>query len=126
MFIFNKKYFQFFILLFITEVYIALYVNDKFIRPYLGDVLVVILIYCFIKSFIKIKPLTAAITTLLLAYTIEFAQYFNIVERLNLSHSKLARTVIGIGFDKMDLVCYAAGIIITLLIEKFTTKKELS
>ncbi len=124
MFIFNKKYFLFFILLFITEVLIALYVNDKFIRPYLGDVLVVILIYCFIKSFIKIKPLTAAITTLLLAYTIEFAQYFNIVERLNLSHSKLARTVIGIGFDVIDLVAYTSGIIITLLIEKFTTKKE--
>ena len=39
---FNKTYFLLTILLFCTEVIIALFVHDNFIRPYFGDVLVVI------------------------------------------------------------------------------------
>ena len=45
-----------FIGLFIVETLIALFVRDAFIRPYMGDVLVVILIYCFVRIFIT-EPL---------------------------------------------------------------------
>lgn len=45
-----------FIGLFIVETLIALFVRDAFIRPYMGDVLVVILIYCFARIFIT-EPL---------------------------------------------------------------------
>ena len=48
MLLFRRSYFSFFVLLFIIEVLIALFVNDRLIRPYVGDFLVVILIYCFI------------------------------------------------------------------------------
>ena len=41
-----------FIGLFIVETLIALFVRDAFIRPYMGDILVVILIYCFVRIFI--------------------------------------------------------------------------
>lgn len=41
-----------FLLLFLTEVYIALYVHDDFIRPYIGDMLVTMLICCFCRMFI--------------------------------------------------------------------------
>jgi len=55
-FTFNTKYFLLAFALFFVEVYIALYVHDDIIRPYIGDVLVVILIetvakYSFKKSF---------------------------------------------------------------------------
>ena len=51
------------ILLLFTEVMIALFVHDKFIRPYVGDVLVVICIYTFVRIFIpeKFRWLPAAI-----------------------------------------------------------------
>ena len=43
------------VLLVITEVLIALYVHDDFVRPYVGDVLVVIAVYCAVRIFIPVK-----------------------------------------------------------------------
>ncbi|WP_281637217.1 DUF2809 domain-containing protein [Flavobacterium marginilacus] len=119
---FNRKYFFLTILIFIIEVLIALYLHDEIIRPYIGDVLVVILIYCFIKSFLKLPVLPLAIFVLLFSFSIEFLQYLNIVEKLGLQKSKLARTVIGTSFAWIDLVCYIAGIIIVLITEKVSAK----
>lgn len=57
MFKFNKTYFVFAIFIFFIEVLISLYLHDKIVRPYVGDFLVVILIYCFIKAFIDVKDI---------------------------------------------------------------------
>lgn len=122
---FNKHYFGFAVLIFIIEVMIALFVNDNFVRPYLGDVLVVILIYCFIKSFLKLPVLNVAVFVLLFSFTIEFLQFLNIVEKLHLEKSKIARTVIGTSFSWIDLLTYIIGISIVILIEKYWQKKNL-
>lgn len=122
---FNKNYFGLTILLFFIEILIALYVNDNFIRPYLGDVLVVILIYCFLKSFLKLPVLTVAIAVLGFSFSIEFLQFLNIVEKLGLEKSKIARTVIGTSFSWIDLISYIIGITITLVIEKYWFKKQI-
>ena len=50
---FNPRYFLVAVALFITEVLIALYVRDDFIRPYVGDFLVVILVYCAGRALLK-------------------------------------------------------------------------
>jgi hypothetical protein len=122
---FNKNYFGFAILIFFIEVLIALFVNDSFIRPYLGDVLVVILIYCFLKSFLKLPVITVAIFVLFFSFAIEFLQFLNIVEKLHLEKSKLARTVIGTSFSWIDLLTYIAGIVIVIVVEKYRLKKEI-
>nr|WP_315153196.1 DUF2809 domain-containing protein [uncultured Flavobacterium sp.] len=119
---FNKKYFGLTILLFVIEVLIALYVHDAIIRPYIGDVLVVILIYCFIKSFLKLPVLPVALFVLLFSFSVEFLQYLNIVGKLGLQNSKIARTVIGTSFAWIDLVCYIAGIIIVIIAEEDSRK----
>jgi hypothetical protein len=122
---FNKHYFGFTILLFLVEVLIALFVNDTFVRPYLGAVLVVILIYCFIKSFFKLPVLTIATFVLIFSFTIEFLQFLNIVEKLHLEKSKIARTVLGTSFSWIDLLTYIIGIAIVIFIEKYWLKKEI-
>lgn len=122
---FNKNYFIFTILIFLVEVFIALFVNDSFIRPYLGDVLVVILIYCFIKSFFKLPVLPVALFVLIFAFTVEFLQFLNIVEKLHLQQSKIARTVLGTSFSWIDLLTYIIGIVIVVLAEKYWIKKEI-
>ena len=81
---FKLNYFILTILLFTTEVLIARYAHDDIIRPYLGDVLVVMLLYCFIRSFLKLNVTPTTISVLLFAYLVETLQYFNIVERLGL------------------------------------------
>ena len=44
-------YFWIFLLLLIIEVLIALFVHDRFVRPYIGDVLVVMVLYFMVLFF---------------------------------------------------------------------------
>ena len=124
MFQFNRNYFILTILLFLTEIAIAMYVHDDFIRPYFGDFLVVILLYCFVKSFIKVSVLIAASLVLVFSFTIEIAQYFNMVEKLGLQHTKIARVVLGNSFAWMDLLAYVLGILTVIGIETFHLKRK--
>ena len=110
------------VLLFITEVCIALFVRDNFIRPYLGDVLVVILIYCFVKSFWTISVIKAAMAVLLFAFGVETLQYFAIIEKLGLQNNSFARTVIGTSFAWEDILAYIVGIVIVIVGEKWLRK----
>jgi len=115
---FNYCYFIWAVLLFLIEVGIALFIDDQIIRPYIGDVLVVILIYCFLKAFIIVPVRTLAIITLLFAYFVELLQYFKIVKVLGLQQYTLARIVIGTSFSWIDMLCYTMGVAIILLVEK--------
>jgi hypothetical protein len=120
---FNRNYFGFAVLIFVVEVLIALFVRDKFVRPYLGDVLVVILIYCFVRAFFDVRVVPLAMGVLFFAFAIEFLQYINIVDILGLRESKLASTVMGTSFAWEDILAYVAGIVIVLVSEKYLVKK---
>ncbi len=112
-------YYCFFsIILFCTELYIALYVDDAFIRPYVGDVLVVILIYAIVRTFFKYSILTTAIGVLIFSFFVEVLQYFKIVEVLGLQSSSVARTIIGTTFVWEDLIAYSVGTMLLLCFEK--------
>jgi hypothetical protein len=114
----NKKYLVLSLILFITEVLIALYVRDALIRPYFGDVLVVILLYCIVRTFRKVPVLPTIAAILLFAYVLETLQYFNLIEHLRLQHSKLARTLIGTDFAWGDMLAYTAGGLTVIFGEK--------
>ncbi|MBT7828499.1 MAG: DUF2809 domain-containing protein [Bacteroidetes bacterium] len=122
---FNKKYFGLAVLIFLVEIAIALFVHDNFIRPYIGDLLVVVLIYCFIKSFLKLPVLTVALFVLIFSFSIEILQFLNIVEKLGLENSKTAKIVIGTSFNWLDLLAYLIGIGFVLITEKYWVAKKL-
>ncbi|PVD50680.1 DUF2809 domain-containing protein [Terrimonas sp.] len=115
---FNLGYFTLFILLFITEVLIALYSHNSVLRSYIGDVLVVVLIYCFVRSFFNTPVFITAVAVLIFACLVETLQYFKIVHKLGLEHSVWASVIIGTSFSWWDIVSYVAGIIIVLAFEK--------
>ena len=115
---FTLRYFILTIILLVVEILIALFVHDTIIRPYIGDVLVVILIYCFVKSFFNTPVVPTAIAVLIFSFAVETLQYFKILEVLGLQHSKLARIIIGSSFAWADIGAYIAGILIVLLAEK--------
>lgn len=115
---FNKNYFALALLLFLVEVFIAKFVHDAFVRPYLGDVLVVMLIYCVVKAFLNTPVLPTAMGVLVFSFIIEGLQYLNMVEKLGLQHSKMANIVMGNTFAWMDIVCYIAGVGLILLFER--------
>lgn len=117
---FNKTYFGLTLLILITEIIIALYVHDNIVRPYIGDVFVVILIFCFIKSLVNTKVIPTAFFVLLFAFGVETLQYFKIIEILGLQNNSVARIAIGTSFAWMDIACYIVGIAIALAVEKIT------
>lgn len=116
---FNTYYFYWTVLLFLTEVYIGVFVKDDFVRPYMGDFLVVILIYAFIRAFFKYSMINTAIGVLLFSFLVEILQYFKIVEVLGLGSSQLARTIIGTSFVWEDFIAYTLGIVMALGCEQF-------
>ena len=122
MFVFKKKYFFTGCSIFLIEVLIALYLNDRFIRPYFGDVLVVIMVYCFVKGFYKVSVIIASLSVLTFAFVIEMAQYFKLINYLGLQSSKIANIILGNTFAWTDILAYIAGIVIVLFAELFKTR----
>jgi hypothetical protein len=122
LFQFHKTYFLLAVLLFLAEVFIAVYLHDNIIPPYGGDFLVVILIYCFVKSFLNTSVTATSLVVLLFSFLIETLQYFHLIDILGLQHSAIARTVIGTSFACTDLLAYTLGILLVLVIE-FNFKK---
>ena len=115
---FNKNYFIAFLLLFVAEVAIAFYLKSGFIRHTVGDFLVVILIYCFLKSFLNANSIIVAIVTLFIAYIIELLQLTDFLLYLGIKHHKWANLIFGNSFSIQDLVAYTLGIVVTLYVER--------
>ena len=115
---FHKIYFLLTIVLLGIEFLIGIYVHDTLVRPFVGDYLVVILIYCFILSFIKLNKTKTAIGVLIFSFLIEFLQYYKLVSILGLEKNAIARIVIGTSFSVYDLLCYFLGIVTVVLLEK--------
>ena len=99
-------------ILFGIELLIALFVHDKFIRPYVGDVLVVVLIYTFMRIFLPEGVRLLPLYIFLFAAGVEVLQYFRIVEVLGLSDNRILSVVIGSVFDWKDIVCYGVGCVV--------------
>lgn len=123
MFILNKKYFYFTLVLFLIEVCIAVFINDTFIRPFIGDILVVILIYCFIRAFWNIQSSIVAVSVFIFACIIEILQYFNFVKKLGLQNNKILAIALGSTFDWKDIIAYGIGAIIVLWLENRINRK---
>jgi hypothetical protein len=120
---FNSKYFSLALLLLITEIIIATWVHDSFIRPFGGDFLVVILIYCMVKSFIDTPLSPTILGVLLFAYLVEISQYFHLVTLLGLERSTAARIIMGTSFSWMDMLMYTLGMLLVLIIELWRMQK---
>jgi len=118
MFRFNKHYFIAAMMLLITEALIATFMHDRFIRPFGGDFLVVILQYCLIKSFLDTSVMGSACFVLLFSYAIEISQYFHLTTRLGWQHSRVADLLLGHFFSMTDMLMYTLGILLVLGVEK--------
>lgn len=87
------------------EVLIALFVHDEFVRPYLGDVLAVVCVYFFARSFLQNKPRYLSIFVTAFAFAVELVQLTPLSETLP---APLA-VIVGGTFDVKDLLCYSIG-----------------
>jgi len=116
---FNKKYLFIFIFILLIEIYVGFFVHDRIIRPYIGDLLVVILIYAFLKIFISKKHVLIAFATFIFACMVEFAQHCNLITLLGLEENKIARVLIGTSFSWIDILAYFGGFLIIIFVEQY-------
>ncbi|HET9934020.1 MAG TPA: DUF2809 domain-containing protein [Polyangiaceae bacterium] len=111
---FHKAHFAIAAALLAIESSIALFVHDRFVRPFVGDVLVIPLIYCSIATFFDVRPIKLGLGVFVFACAIEFGQRANLVALLGLEQSRFARTLIGTSYSSLDLVAYAVGAALTV------------
>lgn len=121
---FNKKYLLLTLLIFALEVCIALFFKDTLIRPFVGDVLVVILIYCFFRIFLQVSYWKLAFGVLLLACVIEILQYFDYVKLLQMENNRVISVILGRTFEWLDFAAYLTGFLLILSVEKIVQNRE--
>ena len=112
----------FFVILTI-EILIALFVHDNFIRPYIGDVLVTILICFFARFFIPEKIKIMPMLVFIFSALVEIGQYFDFVRLLGLEDNVLISTLLGRTFSVADLICYAIGCVVFVFLDYIIKKK---
>ena len=114
------------LLLFVIEVLIALFVRDRFIRPYGGDILVTLLICCVIRVILpRGYRLPVGGGVLLFAILVEIGQYFDFVTLLGLGDSRFFRILLGSTFSFADVVCYGAGSALFALTDTLISHRKL-
>ena len=114
------------VLLLLIEVLIGMYATG-WVRNYLGDVLVVILLYTLWRT---VKPdltkrwyvLPTAI--LIFAFGVEFLQLWGFCDRLGITN-RVLRIIIGTGFSVEDLISYAIGCIPCYVTELLISRRNL-
>ena len=101
-----KKRIPYMILFFLVlglEILIGLFVRDRWIRPYGGDLLVAVLICAFVRCFFPEKRYWIHGIVFLFCAAVECIQC------LDLGLSGSAAVSVGSTFDWADLLCYALG-----------------
>lgn len=114
----NKNYFFVALIFLLIEVIIAVYVHDAFVRPFLGDMFVVILIYTFLKAFVKIGYLQAALLVFVFAILVEISQHLDLIRILGFQDSGIGKAVLGNSFSWIDILMYSLGILLVLVVER--------
>lgn len=115
-----KKYSIIFLLLLVTEIAIGLFHFHKWIRYYLGDLLIIPLLYCLVRMTTTLSKKISVAFVLLIAFASEISQFFKLNEFLNITN-KVLLLLIGNSYDIKDIIAYILGVIPIYLIEKHIT-----
>ncbi len=122
----NRLFYTMLFLLFTAvEVLIAVFVYDKFVRSYVGDMLVVIVIYCFVRIFIPKQCRKLPLYIFLFAVAVEVLQYFHLADFLPVSENRFFRILLGSVFDWKDIACYAVGCGLLWAYELFFLRRDI-
>ena len=108
------------------EVCIALFVNDAFIRPYVGDMLVTLLLCCLCRVIVPNKVRLLPLYVIIFAACVEVSQYFDLVALLGLADNRMLSIALGRTFSWMDIVCYGIGCVVAVWLDRILIKKCVS
>ncbi|HBR55217.1 MAG TPA: DUF2809 domain-containing protein [Flavobacteriaceae bacterium] len=112
-----KRNILIFTLLLVTEIAIAVFHFHKFVRGFIGDVLVITLLFYFLRCFTRLRTLYLAGLVFLLGVLVELVQYSGMLNPL-LKNTAVLRIVVGTTFDWKDILAYGIGTLLILFFEK--------
>ena len=115
---FSSRYFLVASGLLLLEIFIALRVHDTIVRPYGGDFLATVFLYCLVRSFVAARPGPVVLGALLFSYLIEGMQYWHLLTVLGWQQYRLARVVLGSHFEWVDMLAYTLGAAAVLMVER--------
>ncbi|MDC7996150.1 ribosomal maturation YjgA family protein [Altibacter sp. HG106] len=105
-----------FLCLLFIEVGIAMFASHGIIRGFIGDVLVIPLLYCFLQILFKGPVIRWALVALIIGFIVEYLQLVNILLPWISTHPVL-KIVLGSVFDVYDLLAYSIGFVWILIME---------
>lgn len=111
-----------FVLLLAVEVLIALFVHDDFVRPYVGDMIVTVVVWSFLRIIFPDKFKLMSLYVMIFAILVEVGQYFHYTELLGITNPILV-TMIGTTFAWADIACYAVGCIVAAVADTVMFRK---
>jgi len=109
-----------FFLVLLLEIFIGVFIRDNFIRPYVGDMLVTVLLCCLCR--VIFPRLSPAIPVFLFSAVVEGIQWFGLTEKLGLQGTVMG-IILGSTFDWKDILCYALGCIVFAVTERLFDKE---
>ena len=101
-----------------TEVCIGLFIHDDFIRPYIGDALVTVLLCCLCRIVVPKGVPALPVYVFVFAALVETAQYFDVVKLLGWENNTFLSILIGRTFSWPDILCYGLGCLGFWIVEK--------
>ncbi len=104
------------VLLLVLEIIIGLFIHDSFVRPYLGDTLVVILLWCIVRTVIPDKCIWLSGAIFLFAVLVEISQIIPLCDLLGIEN-RLFRVLMGTSFAWGDIIAYFAGCTVTAAVD---------
>lgn len=121
---FHRRYFLAAMLLLFVEILIAAFVQDEIVRPYGGDYLVVIFLYCLFRSFLKTSVTKAVAVVFSFSILIEVLQYLRFINFLELQENRWASTILGNHFEFLDMLVYGLSALTILVLEALRKPPE--
>lgn len=106
------------------EILIALFAHDRFVRPYVGDMLAILLVYAALRAVTPLRMMPAVALALAIGFAVEFGQLFGVLDVLGLRGNRIARTLLGTDFELADFLAYAAGALCVVAIERWRGRRD--
>ena len=107
-----------------VEIGIAIFVHDAFVRPYVGDMLVTLLLCCMCRVIFPDNVRHLPVIVFIFAACVEIGQYFDVVALLGLADNRILSIALGRTFSCLDLVCYAAGCMAAFGLDELIRKRK--
>jgi Protein of unknown function (DUF2809) len=106
--------------IFIVEVAIAVgIIGGAFIRGSVGDILVIVLLYCLVRAALGLAPVVAAVSAVAAGFLVEAIQYIKVAELLGLKAGSILYVAVGNTFALSDLFMYVLGGLLALFVDQY-------